>query len=127
MLEDKVAVDTVINLSRLYDLVGSKESDKLKNAIASVVSPVSIKSGIHITQNHFSKSLLKTSLTLPEARPVSLTIFDVAGNVAIHIPQKHFQAGNHEMVIDVQHLPAGVYLCRYIIGTAFLNYAYCNY
>lgn len=115
-LEDEIAVDKDIDLSRLYNRVGSQASDKLRPGNTKVAGSKPDSPGMEIIQRHSGKKQFHAALTLPVSNTVGITIFDLAGNVAAHQPKKYFQAGHHQIVVDVRQFPAGLYLCRFQIG-----------
>jgi len=126
-LEDKVAVDTEIDLSRLYSIVGSEASDKLRGPTPVVQQSANRKSGvagIKIAQKYSGYKQLHAAFSLSVANSVSMKVFDLAGNMVAHQPLKIFQAGSNEMVINVEHLSAGLYVCRFQIGTITQNLSY---
>lgn len=123
-LEDAIAVDKEIDLSRLYTLIGSKESDEFALETHTLVHRSGNTSGITVVQKQSGKKELTAHIVLPTAATVRMTLFDLAGNAVAREPRKQFQAGNYTMVMDVRHLPAGLYLCRFRIGNVMVNRMY---
>ena len=128
-LEDQIAVDRNINLSPLYGMVGTKESDKLHGPTAAkkFAGQKTNDAGITIVQKHSGYKQLLTAFTLSTATSVKMEVFDLAGNVVVDQPQKMYQTGSHEMLINVQHLPVGLYICRLQIGNVTQNISYNCY
>ncbi len=54
--------------------------------------------------------------SIPEKSQVSLTIYHITGIKMIDVPQKEFNAGHHEIEIEMQSLPAGMYFYRMQAG-----------
>ncbi len=55
-------------------------------------------------------------LALPEARPATLTIYDVLGREVATLHDGPLAAGSHSFAWDASALPAGVYLARLRLG-----------
>jgi len=55
---------------------------------------------------------------LDRACPVTIVLYDVAGNRIAGILNNRLEAGKHETVLDASDLPSGVYYCRMLIPGA---------
>jgi hypothetical protein len=124
-LENEIAIDKKIDLSRLYTVVGSKSSDKLQSAvpICRKVKLQSDDSVIEIFQGNFRNRQLHASFNLSKGTPVSLKIFDLSGNT-VALQHKHCQAGLNKMNVNVEHLPIGIYICHFTIGNKVINHIF---
>ena len=56
------------------------------------------------------------SFSLPEARDVSLAVFDLAGRRVETLERGRLSAGLHRVVWDASRVPSGVYFCRLEAG-----------
>ena len=127
-LEDEIAVDKEIDLSRLYTMVGSKASDKLLS-VTSVNHNVNLRTddfGIEISQRNFRRKQLHASFELSKATLVSMRLFDLAGSTVAH-QCKQFNAGQNEINVNVARLPVGLYICHFNIGKKVINHTYNCY
>ena len=125
-LEDEIAIDREIDLSRIYKFVGSKESDKYASAtevIAKEIPALKIRS----IRKYTNAKQINAHVNLPTVSNVSMIIFNVAGNVVVPESSRQLQAGGHEMISDINHLTAGVYICRFKIENSIFNLLYHCY
>jgi len=129
-LEDEVAVDTKIDLTRLYKLVGTEASDKYRYSTSinkQIGSQKAIVSGITLSQRNTGNKQLLAKFTLSAGTTVSMKVFDLAGNLVVDQPQKYFNTGNHKITANIQHLPVGHYVCRFQTGNTTQNISYTCY
>ena len=59
--------------------------------------------------------------TLPEKGSIKLSIFDILGNERISIIQNDLPQGKHELIVDMESLPQGVYLYTLISQAGILK------
>ena len=125
-LEDKIAVDREIDLKRIYSLVGSEANDKFKGNTSITHQKADITKA-KMVQYSSTKKELQASLTLQSSAAVSLKICDLAGKTVAHRSQRFLEKGNHKLTIDIQQLPAGLYICRLKTGNTLQNHMYHLY
>ena len=80
--------------------------------LTSVFSPTIMPLQINVIPN---PTTTKTSLffTLPEAMQLSVVLYDTRGQLLQNVvTNKVFSAGNKDISIDLQNVPAGVYFVR---------------
>ncbi|MGD9202310.1 MAG: hypothetical protein PVI26_12155 [Chitinispirillia bacterium] len=126
-MENEIAVDTLLDLSRLYSIVGSRSSDKLIGPPTPINNKINQRVegfGLNIVQRRSRNKQLHVSFTLSTASTVSMNIFDLAGNRIIQQPGKLFIAGSNKIVVNVENLPVGLYVCRFQIGNTMINKTY---
>lgn len=116
-IENEIAVDKEIDLSRLYDLIGSNESDKFSDRVA-VSARRNLKNpAIQINRVYSHGTHLVASVTLPAPKSVGMTIFDLSGNkLNVHQTRKRIPAGTHAVEVGARNLPCGSYILRFRIG-----------
>jgi hypothetical protein len=112
-LENEIAVDTSIDLSRLYTMVGSQASDKLR--------PVSALTSSEQHDNHNSKDAntgiiiypnpvsvqIKVELGNEFAEGTFIQLFDYTGRMVVSL-----ESTGTENTIDMGSLPAGLYIIK---------------
>ncbi|MBN1759812.1 MAG: hypothetical protein JW863_15905 [Chitinispirillaceae bacterium] len=126
-IENSIAVDKEIDLSRLYSRIGSKDSDKLSDRVNASSGRKRKNPAIKINQAYSNRQHLITSLTLPAPSSVGMTLFDLSGkNVAALRAQKLLPAGTHDLKVDIHHLPAGSYMFRFKIGSTVQSLFYIH-
>jgi hypothetical protein len=79
--------------------------------------------GLEVYQRNFSPKQLCASFQLSEAASVSLQLFDLAGNTVAH-RHKKCNAGPKKMIIDVEGLAVGLYLCRFNFGSKVIYHKF---
>jgi Secretion system C-terminal sorting domain len=65
-----------------------------------------------------SASEVRFGYYAPQATPVRLGLYDLSGRKAHQAEQEHYQPGNYELITDVSHLPAGIYLYALSVGAS---------
>ncbi len=126
---------TITAQSQAYDefsyRVRAVSSDEVESAYtnwASVWGDLPQKRGVSdevplpavfaLSQNHPNPFNPQTQIrfALPEARLVSLVVYDVTGREMARLVEGIVKAGYHEVVFDGARLPSGVYLYRLQAG-----------
>lgn len=115
-LEDEIAVDKKIDLSRLYKLVGSEESDKYRPSASTLPHVQTGVAELQIANTPSTPKQLRMRFTLPSPGSVGVTLFDLTGKAVAQRPGKWLPAGSHSLTVEVQHLKAGLYICRVRVG-----------
>ena len=119
-LEDAMAVDTKLDLSRLYGIVGTKEDDKYASSETKVTRKT-INTDNQLTHNFYVKNNLHVNLTIPADNTVSLKIVDFFGRSVVQTSKKHLPAGSHKLAIDVNQISRGLYICQCTVGNTVIN------
>jgi hypothetical protein len=125
-LEDEIAVDKTIDLSRLYTMVGSKKSDRLvaSTPLSATVSEAKIQKdgfGIKLSQQNSGNRQLQVSFILSTRTSVGMKVFDPAGKIVAQLPVKMYSAGPNEFTVNTGLIPVGHYICRFTIGNKVVN------
>ncbi|MBN1131703.1 MAG: T9SS type A sorting domain-containing protein, partial [Bacteroidales bacterium] len=112
-LEDEIAVDTLIDLSRLYSLVGSEASDKFRShsGFTSSTPHGDYSSGVSITDivtyPNPVTAKLKVALGNDFAEGAFIQLFDYTGRMVLSL-----ESTGIENSINVENLPPGLYIIR---------------
>ncbi|MGD9202689.1 MAG: hypothetical protein PVI26_14095, partial [Chitinispirillia bacterium] len=125
-LEDEIAVDRKIDLSRLYSIVGSKASDRLGHQ-TSANQKIDLQKknlDIKLVQRINQNKIIYASFNLSTPNQVSIKLFNLAGNEVAYLPGKLFPAGFNEIAVNVEHLSAGLYIWRFQISNTLINLNY---
>jgi hypothetical protein len=108
--------------------LGADQQDMLDNIaaanakylswFASVDDPNTPQSLVALEQNYPNPFQNSTSIryTLPEDGPVSLTIYNSAGNEVANLVNVDQTAGTHVVEFGAERLPPGIYFCRLLSG-----------
>jgi len=116
-LEDEIAVDTLVDLSRLYTMVGSQASDKLRSnsgftssALHDKYSSKVANTGI-VTYPNPVTSQLKVVLGNEFAEDASIQLFDYKGRMVVSL-----KSTGTENSIDMGSLSSGLYIIKVSYG-----------
>jgi hypothetical protein len=124
-LEDAMAVDTNLDLSRLYGIVGTHEDDKFASPTS--ILPNNINTEVRLTQKPSVENQLHIRLKLAAPNAVRFSVFDLAGTEVVSGSRKYLPAGSHAMAVKVKQLPGGLYICRCQIGNTVVNRLFHKY
>jgi len=87
----------------------SEASNKIVFGFTGVKTPV--ENGLSVYPNPFA-SIFTIDYTTRSAGYIKLVLYNSLGNEVAIIESGTSSAGNHEVVFDGSHLPAGIYACK---------------
>lgn len=79
------------------------------------VNPLPLSFDLSAYPNPFNPSTTIT-FNLPQAKHVSLMVFDVTGRMVIELADERFLAGSHSVAFNGSDLPSGIYFARLNAG-----------
>jgi flagellar hook assembly protein FlgD len=59
-----------------------------------------------------SRSTITLAINLSQSANVSISIYDLAGKEVVFVPDQWLQTGTHNLEVDVDALPQGVYAVK---------------
>jgi hypothetical protein len=116
-LEDEIAVDTTIDLSRLYTMVGSQASDKLRSDsgftfVAEEERSINIPTTIALNNaypNPFNP-VTNIEFQAPKKLHVNISVFNLIGERVATLIDQDMNSGKHTVTFDGSGLASGVYI-----------------
>lgn len=65
-----------------------------------------------------TNGMSRITFSLPQSADVRMSIWDISGRIAADIINERMAAGNHNLIVDANHLTSGIYFVRLETGTS---------